>query len=64
MITRTRKKEDEGKMSLYWISFGAWSSKAGRFFLYDRVYRCVSGHWRWTPFVEVRLRYLRTMRVL
>jgi len=45
---------------MYWISFGRWSSAAGRRFIMERIY--VKGHW--TPFVRVRKRKITAQEEL
>jgi len=42
------------------ISFGKWDEAYGRFLFKERLYRC--SDYKWTPFIKISLRYLKTMR--
>ncbi len=39
-----------------WFSWGKWDRKAGRWFVYERLYRIGGDHIEWTPFVWITRR--------
>ena len=42
---------------MLFLSFAKWTSKHGRFFSYWRYF---NNGWKWTPFVKVTFRFLKT----